>query len=380
MTTPEATLAAIDEALEQGRVTLIDPDERELQELALALRAETPQPTAEFEERLERRLAAGFPRERRFALEFPRARFVAMGTAAAALVAIVIAVLIGGGSTTITSNGGGSAATQAAPPSGVAESQTGTAGGAADRSAATAAPKSVAPLAAAPAPSSERPRRVERSASLRLGAPAGKLESVANDVIAVTDRHHGFVLHSSVTTGSGDAGGSFDLRVPSGQLQSTLADLSKLANVRSRTQNANDITSSYNGAADRLAAARALRQSLLKQLAAATTATQEDALRHRIKLVSAQIRTLSARFDRIQRRAQLASIEVDLVKERAKHGATGGGLGNDFHDAVGTLADSFGIALRILGVAIPLAIVAALGWLAAAFLKRRRREAVLSQS
>lgn len=374
MTTPEATLAAIDDALEHGRVTL--QDERELQELALALRAETPQPTADFEARLERQLAAGFPRARRLKLGFPRAQFLAMGTAAAALIAIVLVVSTGGGDSTNSGSGGSGAASTATPQRGVAESQ---AGGAADQSAA-AAPKSAAPLAAAPGVPTERPRRVERSASLTLGAPANKLESVANDVIAVTDRHNGFVLHSSITSGSGAAGGSFDLRVPSGQLQSTLADLSKLANVRSRTQNTGDITSSYNGAADRLAAARALRQSLLKQLAAATTVTQADALRHRIKLVSAQIRVLSARFARIQRRAQLASIQVDLVKERAKHGVTGGGLGNDFHDAVGTLADSFGIALRILGVAIPLAIVAALGWLAAGFLKRRRREAVLSQS
>jgi hypothetical protein len=360
-------------------VTLPGPDERELQELALALRAETPQPTADFEARLERQRAAGFPRARRFNLGFPRAQFLAIGTAAAALIAIVLVVSTGGGSSSTTSGGGSSSATTVEPARGVAESQAGEAGGAADQTAA-AAPKSVAPLAAAPAVPTERPRRVERSASVTLGAPASKLESVANDVIAVTDRHNGFVVHSSITSGSGDAGGSFDLRVPSGQLQSTLADLSKLANVRSRTQNANDITSSYNGAADRLAAARALRQSLLKQLAAATTVTQADALRHRIKLVSAQIRVLSARFDRIQRRAQLASIQVDLVKERARHGATAGGLSGDFHDAVGTLADSFGIALRILGVAIPLAIVAALGWLAAGFLKRRRREAVLSQS
>jgi hypothetical protein len=375
MTTPEANLAAIDDALEQGRVTLLDSDERELQELALALQAETPRPTAEFEARLERQFAAGFPRERRVKFDLPRPQFLAIGTAAAALIAIVLAVSIGGGG---GGNGAGSGGAAVQPSSGVAESKTGTAGGAADRSAATAAPPSVAPLTA-PAPAS-RPRRVERSASLTLGAPGNKLESVANNVIAVTDRHHGFVLHSSVTSGSGDAGGSFDLRVPSAQLQSTLADLSKLANVRSRTQNASDITSSYNAAADRLAAARALRQSLLRQLAAATTVTQADALRHRIKLVSAQIRTLSARFERVQRRAQLASIEVNLIKERAKHGSGAGGLSGDFRGAVGTLADSFGIALRILGVVIPLAIVAALGWLAAAFLRRRRREAVLSQT
>ena len=56
------------------------------------------------------------------------------------------------------------------------------------------------------------------------------------------DRHRGYVLHSSVTSGSG-GGGSFDLRVPVGSLQATLSDLSGLADVRSRSQNVNDVTS-----------------------------------------------------------------------------------------------------------------------------------------
>ena len=45
MTTPEGTLEAVDAALAEGRVT--DPEMSELQELALALRAESPRPSPE---------------------------------------------------------------------------------------------------------------------------------------------------------------------------------------------------------------------------------------------------------------------------------------------------------------------------------------------
>ena len=65
------------------------------------------------------------------------------------------------------------------------------------------------------------------------------------------------------------------------------------------------------------------------------------------------------------------------MRERAHHSAAAGGVSGDFHDALHSLAVSFGIALRVLGVALPLALLAALGWLAAALLKRRRREAAL---
>ena len=127
------------------------------------------------------------------------------------------------------------------------------------------------------------------------------------------------MLHSSVTSGSG-GGGSFDLRVPVGSLQATLSDLSGLADVRSRSQNVNDVTSSYNATSDRLDTQRALRQSLLKQLAAATTASQADALRSRLRLVSANIRSLSAQFDALRQRTSLASVEVSLVPKRARRG------------------------------------------------------------
>jgi hypothetical protein len=242
----------------------------------------------------------------------------------------------------------------------------------------SAADTAAAPsLKTAPAPArSTSPRHVERSASITLAATRNKLESVANQIVAVVDRHHGYVLHSSITSGSG-GGGTFDLRVPVSALQATLGDLSGLADVRSRSQNVTDVTSSYNSTSDRLDTQRALRQSLLKQLAAATTDSQASALRSRLRLVSAQIRSLSAQFDGLRQRTSLASVEVSLVPKRARAAVTTGGIGGDLHDAFHTLAVSFGIALRVLGVLIPLAIVGGLAWLGAAVFRRRRREAAL---
>jgi hypothetical protein len=221
------------------------------------------------------------------------------------------------------------------------------------------------------------PRHVERSASLTLAATRGKLESVGNQVVAVVDRHRGYVLHSSVTSGSG-GGGSFDLRVPVAQLQGTLADLSKLADVRSRSQNLSDVTRSYNSTEDRLATQRALRQSLLKQLAAATTDSQARALRAPLRLVTADIRSLGAKFDNLRQRTSYASVEVLLVPKHAQPVKTEGGLGGDFHDALHLLVGSLGVGLLVLAVAIPLGIVAGLAWLGWAALQRRRREAALS--
>jgi hypothetical protein len=335
-------------------------------ELELALRAETPRPSAEFAASLDRKVAAGFPRPPRARrLSLPSSPLPAIATGVGLLVAVVIAVSVTGGGSNQSSSGGSavssSSAEKAAP--------------------AAAAPKAATPLSRALVPpGSPRPggRHVERSASLTLGAPSSKLDDVANGVVSVTDRHHGFVLHSSVTTGGGGAsGGSFALRVPSKELQGTLSDLSGLADVRSRTQATDDITAPYNSVAGQLDEARALRHSLLERLARATTDTEAQALRRRIHLESAQIRALTARFNSLQNRARLATIDVSLVRERAHHNAAPGGVSGAFHDGLHSLVVSFGIALRVLGVALPLALLAALGWLGAALLKRRRREAAL---
>ena len=60
-------LVAIDDALETGAADHSDPLTRELQELALALRADAPEPDAEFRHELGRRVRSGFPKRPRCA-------------------------------------------------------------------------------------------------------------------------------------------------------------------------------------------------------------------------------------------------------------------------------------------------------------------------
>src|SRR5918999_6007223 len=59
--TIERDLRAVDAALEDGAATHEDPLARELQELALALRADAPEPGEEFAAALGERVDAGFP-------------------------------------------------------------------------------------------------------------------------------------------------------------------------------------------------------------------------------------------------------------------------------------------------------------------------------
>jgi hypothetical protein len=54
-----------------------------------------------------------------------------------------------------------------------------------------------------------------------------------------------------------------------------------------------------------------------------------------------------------------------------------GGVGGAFDDVAGTLEGALVLAIRVLGVALPFALLALLAWAAAGLMRRRRREAAL---
>ena len=226
-------------------------------------------------------------------------------------------------------------------------------------------------------------RRIERSASLTLAAPDDRLEDVANDIIAVTDRYDGFVLRSSVSTGEeGASTGDFELRIPASRLQPALRDLSKLGDVRARTQAGEDITREFVSAGDRLGAARAERRGLLTRLESAATDTEAESIRRRLDLVAAEINGLRGQLRDLRLRSDYATVAVTLERSDDEEGSSddgsgGDGLGGAFDDAASSLSDSVELLVRVRGVAIAPALLAGLVLLGARTVRRCRREAAL---
>ena len=103
----------------------------------------------------------------------------------------------------------------------------------------------------------QRNRKIERSFSLELDVPLDDMARVADEVTAVTNRHGGFVLNSSVNTGEDGGGGDFSLRIPTDRLRPALRDLAELAPVIRQSQEGRDVTREHVTAKDRLQAARA---------------------------------------------------------------------------------------------------------------------------
>jgi Domain of unknown function (DUF4349) len=428
--TIERELEAVDAALRGGAADHHDPLVRELQELGLLLQAEASEPDAEFAEALERRMRDGFPAKPGSAraladevrsgiatvvawprsavrrLPSPRRMLPAAG---AALTVVVIGFGIaslelntadqddsgdaGAGSAVQSDGGGGGGADSGG---GAGEAAPGAAQDEAARSSAEPAlplaqpdaPQSAGSGAGAIAPPSpgggfapgRSNRKVERSISMTLEAPDEEIPALAQDVTQVTNRHGGFVLSSTLNSDEEGAQGFFELRVPTGRLRPALADLAGLATVRSQSQSGQDVTRRHVTTRDRLQSARAERRSLLRRLEVAETDEEAESIRRRLDIVAGEINGLRALLRDLRLRTEYAVVSVELAGTEGDSGS--GGAGSSFDDAVSDAGDLVvglaGVLIRVLAIALPLALIAGLGWLATSLLRRRRRESVLA--
>ena len=221
-------------------------------------------------------------------------------------------------------------------------------------------------------------RRIERSFSLELDVPADDMNRVADEVTAVTNRHGGFVLSSSLDTGSDGGDGDFSLRIPSDEVRPALRDLAGLAPVIHQTEEGRDVTREHATAKDRLQAARAERRSLLRRLAGAQTDAEAEAFRRRLDLVSGEINGLRSQLRDLRLRTDYAVVTVHLAGDGSGSGSASGPLGDAFDDAGGLLVGLAGVLIRVLALGIPLGLIALLAWLAARGVRRRRRESALA--
>jgi Domain of unknown function (DUF4349) len=394
---PATVLEVIDATLAGEAVA---PEYADLAELSLILAADRGTPSATFAAELDERAAqrfSGAPAQargvgRRSRWQWLFAPGLAVGTAA---VVAVIVVLAGGGGATNTATtpvGRDLAASSQAhrrPAPNLAASSSSTAAASPGRPSAAgavngSAASSAAQLApdSAPTPSTTG-RQIVQTAQVSLSTPANRVDDVAQQVFNVVATQNGVVESSNVTSTSTYGNAQFSLSVPSANLSRTLNALSHLhgANVVSRSDATQDITGRVGSAGNRLAEARALRTSLLRQLAAATTTTAVSSLKAQIADADAAIKSDLAALHSLQRRVAYSQIAVTInsVSLPVTSASRGGGftLSRAVHDAGRVLVVVAGVGLIALAVLIPIGLLVALGVWLSVVLRRRRREQVL---
>jgi uncharacterized protein DUF4349 len=409
-----AELEAIDATL---RGAPVDPSHAELAELALLLAAGRPEMPEDVGVRLDQKLAAlrPKPRRRRSFVFRPVFGLALGGGLAAALAVIVISSGSGGSSgsyagpayaashrlergvVTLAAPNFGGSGTLAAKAAGHSKASFGTDDTAttstyflpalADKQTVNRAdslPTVAGSAAVIPSPESNSARKQVQSAQLQLMSAGNRIDDVSEEVFQVVGANRGIVKNSQVTAGSGNSGfANFSLRIPTGNLQATMTQLSELryAHVVSRTDATEDVTNQYNSDQQALATALALRTALLKQLANAQSQAQIDSLQAQLADNQATIRadrqSVGGLNDQIAYSNLTVQINAGVVPVITQPSSKGFSLHKALHDAGRVLIWVLGVLLIALAVLIPLSILVGLGWFAGRKMRMRGRERAL---
>jgi hypothetical protein len=392
----EAALDAIDATVAGEPV---DPKYAELAELALLLTHDRPTPEPAFAHTLDERVRGRFGQAARLDRPAPAHRrgwltFGGTSVALAAIVALLVFVapgLHGAGTSSSSSSAASSAlATESAGSSSSSAGSSSSSGAGSSAahspgSAAASSSSSLGSLSRSPQPATNG-RKTVQSAQLNLVTTPNHVDDVAQEAFDVIGQQNGIVNRSTITqTGGADGNAFIQLSVPSSSLAQVMSKLSLLPNadVVSRTDNSQDVNNAFNTATRRLADARALHTSLLKQLAAAVTTEQVDSLHAQIRDNERAIGADEAGLARLNHRISFSAISLTINARTQPTGGGGHSSGGGFtlrkaaHDAGRVLVVVAGVALIALAVLIPVGLVVAFAWWIGALATHRRRERAL---
>jgi hypothetical protein len=394
-----AELEAIDATLRGGTVAA---EHAPLAGLTSSLQAVRPRPREEFLRALDARAAQGFARDRRrgsHRSEHARARSTvaeaggsrrrrfaaalnhrafALGAVVLLAAAIVIPIGVLSGRVGLVRGG----ANSAAPPiRGPQASAPHASSAPASREAASAEAGSGVKAQNTPSVPAVSARVVEQSASLDIGVAPTAIQQTAQRVFTLASAFHGYVQQSNVSSGSGEGGASFTLRLPSTNVAAAMAALAHLGHVRSENETTNDVTEAHTSLERSLGDARAERASLLAQLSRAVEPERVESLKAQLRAVEARIAGLESSLRALNSRVDFTNIALSLTPER-QQGVSAGALtpGGALHDAAGILVAGLAVLVLAAAVLVPLGVLAGAASLGLAGARRRLREQALDAS
>jgi vacuolar-type H+-ATPase subunit H len=224
------------------------------------------------------------------------------------------------------------------------------------------------------------PGRVQQlSASLTLSTTPSNVQAISDGVARLTARDGGYVASSHVQVGQAAGEASLTLSLPSARLSGALAELGRIAPVRSESQALQDITNAYDSARQQLTDASAERRALLRALSRASSQGQIDSLREQLSQNRDAIARDQARLHAVARRASNAEVEVTVLG--SAHAESGGlTIHRGLHDAGRVLTVALAVLVIAAAVLVPLALAGIALALVARALARYRRERVLDAS
>lgn len=247
------------------------------------------------------------------------------------------------------------------------------------------------------------PPALVKTAYLDVEVGKGRFEEVWDRANAIPGQHGGFVINASTSQFKGTpdpkpiplgapepaiapdvminnatAAGNLTARVPSDQLDATLAAFRKLGSVVRVSTSGNDVAGTLSDLGARLRAAEAQEAQLTELLKQATSVDDILRIRTRQNEAITQIEQLKTQQQSLQAQVDFSTVTLSIAEKSGK-GKTSTDDGTGFADAIKaatTIAVTIVKGLIIAAILLlPLSVIAAAIWGLVALIRRRRSRA-----
>lgn len=216
--------------------------------------------------------------------------------------------------------------------------------------------------------------RVIKTATLRLEVEEDGFDGAREKAVAAAAGFGGFVQNSEVSP----TAALLTFRVPADQFEATLEDLRDLGTVKDESVTGQDVTEEYVDLEARLRHWQAQELAFLDLLGEAASVAETVEIRRELSTIQQTIEQLKGRIRLLDDRTGYSTITLDLGVVGAASAAPkegGPSLGEAWEKAIDAGVNVVGGTLIVLGVLLPLAVIAGVAgglvWLGV-----RRRRAV----
>jgi Domain of unknown function (DUF4349) len=235
-------------------------------------------------------------------------------------------------------------------------------------------------LAPAPGigPTTDRAQRV--SATLTVAVhDSNAVSRAAQDALDLTRRLGGHVVSASVATGE-EGSASLTVRIPVAKVQEAIVGLSSLGRIVSQQVTIDDLQENLDQLHRREASVRNQIALIVARLETESLDAETRALlEHRLKTLGGELRTVRSGITSTNAEARMSTIQLTVVTPGALGAvAPTSRINRTIDGALNVLAWEAVVALGVLIVLAPFALVALAAWLGRRLYRRREEERLLA--
>lgn len=212
---------------------------------------------------------------------------------------------------------------------------------------------------------------VIKNATLRLEVEHGSFKDALQEATGVATAHGGHVV-SSETQGEEARRGSLVLRVPSDRFEQAMRDLREIGAVRGESIGTEDVGQEFVDLEARLRNLRAQEAVLLRLMDEAESIQDTIRVQSELTKIQLEVEQIEGRLRYLRDQTSLATISVQL-SEAGVASSEPGPIGRAWDRALEAALALVAGAITVMGVAVPLGLLALVVWLVA---RRTRRAPV----